>query len=396
MSPSPSSERRYDLDTLRVGAFMLLILYHLGMFYVPWGWHVKSTHILPGLVPFMEVVNPWRLTLLFVISGAATGFMAGKLPTGAMFRERSRRLLAPLAFGMAVIVAPQTWAEVVEKHGYAGSFLDFWPRYLSFDDSFGIIMPTYNHLWFVAYLWIYTAAALALRPLWPRIEALLARIATPAGVIVAPALAFVLIQLTAGRAWEETHIFWADGYAHLHYGLAFLLGLGLARQDAAWDSFQRTRWIALGAAAVVGALGLAINLTGLDQRSLPASLGDSVTHAIYAWCVIAALFGFARRHIRQGSPRLTMLTEAVFPFYIVHQTTIVLTGHALKGYRLPAPVEAGLILTATAASCWAAYEIARRVRWLRLPMGLKPLPRPEREAAKLVDQVKTGEPSWPT
>ena len=32
--------RRYDLDWLRIIAFGLLILYHVGMFYVTWGWHV--------------------------------------------------------------------------------------------------------------------------------------------------------------------------------------------------------------------------------------------------------------------------------------------------------------------------------------------------------------------
>ena len=37
--------RRYDIDALRVFAFGLLILYHVGMFYVAdWGWHVKSNH----------------------------------------------------------------------------------------------------------------------------------------------------------------------------------------------------------------------------------------------------------------------------------------------------------------------------------------------------------------
>jgi peptidoglycan/LPS O-acetylase OafA/YrhL len=36
--------RRTDLDWIRIGAFALLILYHVGMFYVPsdWDWHVKS------------------------------------------------------------------------------------------------------------------------------------------------------------------------------------------------------------------------------------------------------------------------------------------------------------------------------------------------------------------
>ncbi len=37
--------RRYDIDALRVFAFGLLILYHVGMFYVAdWGWHVKSNY----------------------------------------------------------------------------------------------------------------------------------------------------------------------------------------------------------------------------------------------------------------------------------------------------------------------------------------------------------------
>lgn len=378
--------RRHDLDALRVGAFMLLILYHLGMFYVPWGWHVKSGHELPGLVPLMEAVNPWRLTLLFVISGAATRFMSGKLATSAMFKDRSARLLVPLAFGMAVIVAPQSWAEVVETRGYAGSFLDFWPRYLSFDHSFGLILPTYNHLWFVAYLWVYTALALVLRPWWPRLDGWISRIGRFPALLLAPAAMFAMIEATAGRAWGETHVVWADGYAHLHYGLAFLLGLSLASLDAPWEALERGRWVSLALAIAVAGPGLYIGLSGLDERHTAARLADDVIHAAYAWAVICALFGFARRHISRGSPTLTLLTEAVFPFYIVHQTAIVLAGHLLKPYGLPAIAEAGLILAATAASCWLAYDLARRVPLLRLPMGLKPVVRaaPERERAKLV------------
>ena len=34
--------RRHDLDWLRIIAFLLLIFYHIGMFYVPWEWHVKA------------------------------------------------------------------------------------------------------------------------------------------------------------------------------------------------------------------------------------------------------------------------------------------------------------------------------------------------------------------
>jgi peptidoglycan/LPS O-acetylase OafA/YrhL len=370
--------RRHDLDALRVGAFMLLILYHLGMFYVPWGWHVKSAHVVPELELWMGLLNPWRLTLLFVISGAATRFMAAKQSSGELAGQRSQRLLVPLLFGMLVVVAPQSWAEVVEKNGYTGGFLDFWPRYLAFDSSFGIILPTYNHLWFVVYLWLYTMAAVAARPLWPALDRAAARLLRGSGLLVAPALLFGLYLATAGRAWGESHLFWADGYAHLQYGTAFLLGLLMAPNEATWAFLERRRLAILTGVGVILAIGLSL---GADE-DLPGWPGFAFAflREAYAWGVICALFGYARRYIRSGSPLLTWLTEAVFPFYIVHQTTIVVTGHLLKPLGLPTLAEAGIILGLTATSCLAAYGLARAVPILRLPLGLKPSPRRARTA----------------
>ncbi len=38
--------RRHDIDVLRVLAFGLLILYHVGMFYVAdWEWHIKRRYL---------------------------------------------------------------------------------------------------------------------------------------------------------------------------------------------------------------------------------------------------------------------------------------------------------------------------------------------------------------
>jgi hypothetical protein len=329
----------------------------------------------------MGAVNPWRLTLLFVISGAATRFMAAKSSTGELAQQRSSRLLVPLAFGMFLVVAPQSWAEAVEKTGYTGSFLDFWPRYLSFDTSFGFIVPTYNHLWFVVYLWIYTMLALAARPLAPAAERLAARVLTGAGLFVLPALAFGLFLATAGRAWGETHMFWADGYAHLQYGTAFALGLVLARMDSAWAAFQRWRALSLAAAIALAALALALQGRVSEDDPGPGGAAFAFLREAYAWAVMAALFGYARRYVRNGSPALTLLTEAVFTFYIVHQTAIVVAGHLLKPLNLPLAVEAGAILLATVAACIGAYGLARAVPALRLPLGLKPLPSRRQPAA---------------
>ena len=129
-------ERRIDLDWIRIIAFGLLILYHVGMLFVPWDFHVKSVHILPGLEPLMLALNPWRLSLLFLVSGAATRFMSMRLEPGALFAARAAHLLPPIVFGMLVIVPPQSYFQVVDW-GYSGGFVEFYfTHYLGLPEKF--------------------------------------------------------------------------------------------------------------------------------------------------------------------------------------------------------------------------------------------------------------------
>src|SRR3546814_7898135 len=66
--------RRHDIDALRVIAFGLLIVYHVGMVYVAdWGFHVKSDYQAEWLQWPMIALNRWRMPLLFMISGIALG-----------------------------------------------------------------------------------------------------------------------------------------------------------------------------------------------------------------------------------------------------------------------------------------------------------------------------------
>ena len=84
MGGSLRADRRVDLDWLRIGAFALLILFHVAMFYAPWAWEVKSPRILPATLLLIEWSAPWRLLLLFLISGAALGFMSARRPPGTV------------------------------------------------------------------------------------------------------------------------------------------------------------------------------------------------------------------------------------------------------------------------------------------------------------------------
>ena len=175
VSGGSDAARRIDLDWVRIAAFGLLILYHVGMLYVSWDFHIKSEHRIMALEPLMLVLNPWRLALLFLVSGVATAFMTGKLSPRRLLRSRALRLLPPLVFGVLVIVPPQSYEQVVEALGYDGGFINFYlDHYFAFGRQFChpgpcLILPTWNHLWFVNYLWIYTLllGAIAARRPWP-------------------------------------------------------------------------------------------------------------------------------------------------------------------------------------------------------------------------------------
>jgi glucans biosynthesis protein C len=139
-------ERHYGMDWLRIGAFGLLIFYHIGMVFVPWGFQLKTQHPMIWTEIPMYLTSPWRLTLLFVVSGYASRALFSKSASPVAFRKsRTARLLWPLLFGMAVIVPPQTWVELTTQHGYTQSFGYFITHdYFRFGTLDGIRLPTWN------------------------------------------------------------------------------------------------------------------------------------------------------------------------------------------------------------------------------------------------------------
>jgi hypothetical protein len=86
---------------------------------------------------------------------------------------------------------------------------------------------------------------------------------------------------------------------------------------------------------------------------------------------MVAILGFARRWITKDSAARRYLTDAIFPYYIVHQTAIIMIAHALHGSGLSAGLEAGIVIGGTAAACVVTYEVVRRVALLRPLFGLK-------------------------
>ena len=374
------TERRYDLDWLRIAAFGLLIFYHVGMVFVPWAFHIKTAHPQRWIEAPMLLLNPWRLSLLFLISGAASRFLLAKAGGARAFASsRTKRLLIPLAFGIAVVLPPQAWVDLTVNHGYRAGFWAFWAGdYWRFDKSLGIDVPTWNHLWFVAYLWVYSlllALLLATMPtgLHERLQAWFDQVFTGWRLAGLPVLWFAALRIWLFPQFPETHGLFDDWYNHVAYGSVFAFGFVLARSQAAWDTIARA-WPFAGAAALVAWIVIAGIDLGLPED---ADLGDVATallrtvRTVAMWGAILGLLGVAQRYWSRDHPWRAVLTEAVFPAYIAHQTIILVVEFYLRPLALGAAAEFAILIATTVAGSALFYVIARSVGWLRPLAGLR-------------------------
>ena len=383
-----NNSRRHDIDALRVIAFGLLILYHVGMFYVyDWGWHVKSSYQSEWLQLPMRLVNQWRMPLLFIISGLAMSFVIDRYSPGRLAARRVWRLLLPLLFGMAFIVAPQCYYEALTKGLIEPGFGRFMLQYLTFQDFPGdawggeeMIVWTWNHLWYLAYVLFYTLVLLALVRLAPRPLAWLRRrvvrlrgawlVAVPVGLLM------VYGTFVYPAFPDMTHALLDDWYSHAMYGTFFLLGFLIGRDEGLWQEVARLRWLTLGGGILMFA---ALNLTD-----------NMLVIYLNRWFWLLAVFGWAYRYLNRPMRWLPYATEAVYPWYILHQTITVVLGYNLARLSLGPVVEPVLVLGGTILGCLVLHEfVIRRTRLLRPLFGLS-ANRASGSRSRISDRPRSG------
>src|SRR5690606_8171351 len=103
---------------------------------------------------------------------------------------------------------------------------------------------------------------------------------------------------------------------------------------------------------------------------------ERAARATYTWAAPLAIFGLARTALDRPFRWLPYASEAVYPWYILHQTLIVPLAFVLIPLRLGPVLEPLLVLGGTIAGCLLLYEgLIRRSAPLRPLFGLKPVPR---------------------
>jgi hypothetical protein len=370
-------ERRYDLDWLRLLVFGLLIFYHIGMLYVAnWGFHFKSVYQSETLANFMLIVEPWRMASLWIISGIAIRFILVKVSLLRYTFVRSLRLLLPLLFGVLVIVPPQLYVEMM-----ANGALDmsYWQFYLAMFTDNNTIFLNYqpgiwphwdvNHLWYLRSLWEYSLAIILLLPLLN--SSLITNTSNwlfkqHLGVmLLILSVPIFIIQIT----WEQDTNRYPLGFTFLLYG--HLIGW----HKSFWQQLEVN----------VKPLLLTFSLLLVTFISLYNTVWLTLDDSTPPWLMIISMLiysvvrvvgvlmvlALAYKYLNKKSPLLSYFNDAVYPFYILHQTIIIVLAYNLAPMALGPVFEPIVVILLTILLCFIGFEVIRRVDILKPLFGVK-------------------------
>ena len=367
-------ERKVFLDWLRVIAFFLLILFHVGLLYVTWSYNLKSERIYPDFELAMIALSPWRLVLLFFISGVASRFLLAKLNAGGFSKDRVRRLLPVILLGVFVIIPPQVYVEMLSKGAFVGGYLEFWfGSYLTAAPFPNRIVPTWDHLWFLVYLLFYT---LGLALIFRLRESKKTYQVSVAALFLLPGLWLCLSNILVSELSPVTQALVDDWANHLRWIGMFGAGVLCASQDEFWEAARRNRRkLALFSLAM-----LTVHVgNGIYWRTGQADpFWDGIAYAviagIYGWAVVLTLAGYAAEYLNRSSELLSYLTEAVLPIYVVHQPILLIAAFFLFPLAMPVALEIALLVAITGVGSVAIYQwLVRRWSVMRFLFGLKKL-----------------------
>ena len=391
--------RRNDIDWLRVFAVYLLFVFHTAMVFNPAPfYHIRNADLSLAMLIGAGFIGLWHMPLFFLLAGwSAYGSLAAR-GTGGFVKERILKLWVPLVMGSVLLMPPIKYVELLSglDANYAGlrvspalqpsfqqvipsglpsmppfheSLLEFLPTFFTRLDRF-----TWAHLWFIAYLLVFTLVCL---PLFRWLQTRRGDLGhTPVWWIYLPILPLTLIQVVLRPYWPGLQNLYDDWANVAYYGTYLIAGFLLARYPALERAVHREWKRALGiglAATVLLLLGV------LRAFQLPGLL--LAGSAVAGWCFVLALLGAAYRLLARVTVGLPYLVESAFPVYWLHQAAIVLIGYFVIQLELGIAAKYALLIVAAVSATLVVYHFGiRRFAILRFCVGMKPLASPHQAA----------------
>jgi peptidoglycan/LPS O-acetylase OafA/YrhL len=370
-------DRRYDIDWLRVLAMFSVFLFHCARYFDHEGWHVKNPQLGLGFSVFVGILVQWIMPIFFILSGQSSRFALNFRSAGQYLGERFKRLFIPLVFGIFVLIPPQVYIERFTNDQFTGSFFQFYPHYFDGWYGFGGNFAWMGlHLWFLLILFLFSLLTLPLLlPLrsigGSRFILGLTSFFTKSGVILLWALPLALMEfLFHPEGLGQRNL---GGWNIFVYLVFFLYGYLLASDLRFKRSVEKQRVIFLALAAIT-----TLMLFYLRRSGTYPSFGSmdyfwaSLLRTFNSWVWILAILGVGSRHLNFRNRFLNYANVAVLPFYILHQSVIVVFGFFILDWDAAVMPKYLVLSTVSFITIIVIYEfLVKKFSPLRFLFGMK-------------------------
>ena len=320
------TERQYYIDWLRILLIISVFLFHIGMIFNTWPWHIKNDQQYGGVLrQGMTFLHYWRMPLLFMLSGAGTYFALGKRTPGQYLSERFKRLVIPLSVGIFTLVPVQVYIEKIDLYSSLPGFYSHMFDGIYPDGNF-----SWHHLWFIAYLFV---ISLFISPFlnflrgkrFQRFTSRIENIVTKPFALNIFIIPLLLSQVLLRQFFEtETNDLVNDWASFTYYIIFFLAGFILIPVRNITEAMRKYRLWYL--AEVIAATIVMFKVPGMAEICGIGEIIRDVSSIFLAWSCAMTAIGYAKQYFNKNSPLRKLANEAIYPFYLLHQPVIVVMG----------------------------------------------------------------------
>ncbi|MBE16644.1 MAG: hypothetical protein CL867_10375 [Cytophagaceae bacterium] len=362
--------RRYDLDVLRVLSVFAVFIHHVCMPFNGDGFHIMNATHSKVLDDIMVYFEQFRLPLLFLVSGVGTVYACKQYSWTHFIKQRSKRLLLPLVFGVLVIVPPQMYYENPSLYN------SFWAGYFQIIEG----LET-NHLWFIELLFYISLGCIPLigflksnksKKIKEHIQAYTKRFGMLSWVVV-----LIVLRCSTKYYFPSDSKDLLNLSFSTYYGFFFVAGILLTHAESLWEHIANHRRQYLYTVCIVTTLFYTYYLVPKQWVApyMPLALRWSLWYALGAmvsWSVILTAIGYAKTYVNTPSKWLAYCNEAVYPFYILHQTVIVALGYYIIQLESSILIKIILLFFSALLCIITIYTLLiYRIKILRILFGMK-------------------------
>jgi peptidoglycan/LPS O-acetylase OafA/YrhL len=170
-----------------------------------------------------------------------------------------------------------------------------------------------------------------------------------------------------------------NDWAHFAWLLyAFVAGYLLVADPQIMPIVDRVWRLALALGAVTS-LGIIVH----DMTTVPSGGAGGSTNSLfsvvsYAWVAfstwfwLVALLGIGRRFLNWSARFLRYASEIAYPYYILHQTVIIVFGYYVVQWKLNLWLKFGIVLVVSCVLTALLCEVVKLTRLTRFIFGMKP------------------------